>query len=109
MGALHSGDLTVFFLGLAALLGAAHVLGAAARRLGQPPVIGEIVAGLLLGPTVLGSLAPGFQAWLFPRDGPAAIALNAVVALAVALLLSVAGMRVNLSAVWRQGRSCIWS
>lgn len=36
MGALHSGDLTVFFLGLAALLGAAHVLGAAARRLGQP-------------------------------------------------------------------------
>ncbi len=103
MGALHSGDITVFFLGLAALLGAAHVLGEAARRLGQPPVIGEIVAGLLLGPTVLGSLAPGFQAWLFPRDGPAAVALNAVVALAVALLLAVAGMRVNLSAVWRQG------
>ena len=75
MGSLHSGDLTVFFLGLAALLGAAHVLGAAAGRLGQPPVIGEIVAGLLLGPTILGALAPGFQAWLFPREGPAAVAL----------------------------------
>ena len=103
LGALHAGDLTVFFLGLAALLGAAHVLGSAASRLGQPPVIGEIVAGLLLGPTVLGALAPGFQAWLFPHEGSAAVALNAVVALAVALLLLVAGMRVNLSAVWRQG------
>ncbi len=107
MGSLHSDDLTVFFLGLAALLGAAHVLGALAGRLGQPPVIGEIVAGLLLGPTILGALAPGFQAWLFPREGPAAIALNAVVALAVALLLMVAGMRVNLSAVWRQGRAAL--
>jgi K+:H+ antiporter len=103
MGDLHSGDLTVFFLGLAVLLGSAHALGEAARRLGQPAVIGEMVAGLLLGPTVLGSVAPTFQTLLFPSHGPAAVALDAVIALAVALLLLVAGLEVDLSAVWRQG------
>jgi Kef-type K+ transport system membrane component KefB/mannitol/fructose-specific phosphotransferase system IIA component (Ntr-type) len=107
MGELHSGDLTVFFLSLAVLLGAAHALGEAARRLGQPAVIGEMLAGLLLGPTFLGAVAPAFQAWLFPREGPAAIALDAVIALAVALLLLVAGLEVDLSAVWRQGRSAL--
>jgi K+:H+ antiporter len=107
MGELHSGDLTVFFLGLAVLLGTAHALGEVARRLGQPAVIGEMVAGLLLGPTILGSMAPTFQSWLFPTHGPAAVALDGVIALAVALLLLVAGLEVDLSAVWRQGRSAL--
>ncbi len=105
MGNLTSGDLTTFFLGLASLLGLAHAMGEAARRLGQPAVIGEMAAGLLLGPTVLGAIAPGFQAWLFPASGAAASALDGVVALAVALLLLVAGMEVDLSVLWRQGRS----
>ncbi|MET9778903.1 cation:proton antiporter [Streptomyces sp. NPDC006367] len=35
------------------------------RRLGQPPVVGEILAGILLGPSLLGALWPGGQAWLF--------------------------------------------
>jgi Kef-type K+ transport system membrane component KefB/mannitol/fructose-specific phosphotransferase system IIA component (Ntr-type) len=105
MGELSSNDLTVFFLGLATLLGLAHAFGEVARRLGQPAVIGEMAAGLLLGPTVLGVAIPRFQAWLFPATGPAAVALDAVVALAVALLLLVAGMEVDLSALWRQGRA----
>lgn len=107
MGNLHSADLTVFFLGLAALLGSAHALGEVARRLGQPAVIGEMTAGLLLGPTILGSVAPTFQHWLFPSQGAAAIALDAVISLAVALLLLVAGLEVDLSAVWRQGRAAL--
>ncbi len=107
MGELHSSDLTVFFLSLAVLLVAANVLGEIARRLGQPAVIGEMIAGILLGPTCLGMLVPAFQAWLFPRHTPAAAALDAVVALAVALLLLVAGMEVDLSSVWRQGKTAL--
>ena len=72
MGALHSGDLTVFFLAGGAA-GRAHVLGAAARRLSQPPVIGEIRPPAAR-PDRPGFAGPGFQAWLFPRDGPAAVA-----------------------------------
>jgi Kef-type K+ transport system membrane component KefB/mannitol/fructose-specific phosphotransferase system IIA component (Ntr-type) len=107
MGELHSGDLTVFFLGLATLLGVARALGELARRLGQPAVVGEMGAGLLLGPTCLGRLAPQGTAWLFPPHAPAAIALDAVVALAVALLLLVAGLEVDLSTIRRQGPAAV--
>ncbi|GHF14204.1 cation:proton antiporter [Streptomyces morookaense] len=44
---------TDFFLALALALTAARLCGAAARRIGQPPVVGEIFAGILLSPTVL--------------------------------------------------------
>lgn len=107
MGELTSNDLTILFLGLAILLLSAHALGELARRLGQPAVVGEMVAGLLLGPTFLGNLAPGFQGWLFPHGTASAVGLDAIVALAVALLLLVAGMEVDLSTVGRQGTATI--
>ena len=75
MSQLTSNDLVVFFFGLSALLGMAHAFGEVARRLGQPVVIGEMLAGLLLGPTCLGRFAPAIQSWLFPAQGPAAVAL----------------------------------
>jgi hypothetical protein len=49
------------------IIGVARVLGALMRRLRQPQVIGEIVAGLLLGPSFLGWLAPGVAGALFPE------------------------------------------
>lgn len=107
MGALTSNELVVFFLGLTTLLASAHLLGEVARRWGQPAVIGEMIGGVLLGPTVFGALAPAAQAWLFPHHTPAAIGLDALVALSIALLLLVAGMEVDLSTVWRQGRATI--
>lgn len=55
-----------FFLAVAAILVAAYLGGLLADRLGQPRVIGEICAGLALGPTVLGRLAPDAAHWLFP-------------------------------------------
>ena len=45
---------------------AARACGTLARRLGQPPVIGEIAAGILLGPSLLGWMAPGASLFLFP-------------------------------------------
>jgi Kef-type K+ transport system membrane component KefB len=51
---------------LAAVVGAARLCGGAARYLGQPAVIGEIVAGLLIGPSCLGWLAPSVSQALFP-------------------------------------------
>lgn len=44
----------------------ARLFGVIARRLGQPPVIGEIAAGIVLGPSLLGWLAPGVSGFLFP-------------------------------------------
>jgi Kef-type K+ transport system membrane component KefB/mannitol/fructose-specific phosphotransferase system IIA component (Ntr-type) len=104
---LTGSQLTVFLLGLAVLLACAHALGEVARRFGQPMVIGEMFAGLLLGPTFFGWLAPDAQQWLFPHTGAAATALDGIIILAVNLLLMVAGMEVDLSSVWRQGRATI--
>ncbi|RSM88018.1 cation/H(+) antiporter [Kibdelosporangium aridum] len=52
-------------LDLAVIVVLARLLGAVARRLDQPPVIGELLAGILLGPTLFGE---GFAAALFPTD-----------------------------------------
>lgn len=55
------------FPSLGIFLGAARVLGHVAKALRQPVVVGEISAGILLGPTVLGTMAPKGSAFLFPR------------------------------------------
>jgi len=53
-------------LAIAAVILAARAIGAAAARLGQPQVMGEVLAGILLGPTLLATVAPRLSAWLFP-------------------------------------------
>lgn len=104
MQSLTADNIIVFFLSLGLLLGVARVLGELAQRLHQPAVLGELLAGVILGPTVLGSLAPETSAFLFPQEGPNSVALNAFTTLAVTLLMLVAGMEVDLSTIWRQGR-----
>jgi len=56
----------LFFLQLAVILGFCRMVGWLAARLGQPQVVGEMIAGVILGPSVFGALAPGLQAALFP-------------------------------------------
>lgn len=55
------------FLQIAVILGACYVVGALGRRVGQTLVVAEMIAGILLGPSLLGWLAPGVQQWLFPQ------------------------------------------
>ena len=57
-----------FFLQLAVILLFCRVVGAIAARFGQPQVVAEMIAGVLLGPSLFGLLAPEAQAWLFPWD-----------------------------------------
>ena len=55
-----------FFLQFAAILLACRVVGLIVRRFGQPQVVGGMIAGVCLGPSLLGLFAPQFQSWLFP-------------------------------------------
>lgn len=91
-------------LSFGVLLGVARLLGELAMRFHQPAVLGELLAGVLLGPTVLGALAPAWESFLFPAHGPNALALSAITTLAIVLFLLVAGMEVDLSILWRQGK-----
>jgi Kef-type K+ transport system membrane component KefB len=55
-----------FFLQIAVILLFCRLVGAVALRLGQPQVVAEMIAGVLLGPSLFGLFAPEAQAWLFP-------------------------------------------
>jgi Kef-type K+ transport system membrane component KefB len=61
-------DLLTLIVQVAVVVAAARLVGLLFRRLGQPQVMGEMVAGILLGPSLLGRVAPGASAWLFPPE-----------------------------------------
>lgn len=103
---MNEHEAVVFLLSIATLLGVARLLGELARNVGLPAVIGEIVAGVLLGPTTLGRLLPGVHAYLFPQ-GPPKTMLAGYTTLAVVLLLVVAGLEVDLGIVKRRGRTAL--
>lgn len=107
MKALTTQEMAMLFLALGVMLATARLFGEFAKRLKQPAVLGEILSGILLGPTFLGHLAPGVASALFPTEGANAVVRQGIANLAVALFLLVAGMEVNLSSVWRQGRTAI--
>src|SRR6185369_265116 len=58
--------LSLMLLQVIVIVLAARALGTLFLRIGQPPVIGEMIAGILLGPSLLGMVAPGVQSFLFP-------------------------------------------
>jgi Kef-type K+ transport system membrane component KefB/mannitol/fructose-specific phosphotransferase system IIA component (Ntr-type) len=95
------------FLALGLLLASARLLGELAKRFNLPAVLGEIIAGILLGPTVLGAFAPQLAAAIFPRSGGASLALDGLMTLAITLFLLVAGLEVDLSSIWRQGKTAL--
>ena len=59
-------SLSILLLQMLVIIIAARSFGSLFRHLGQPRVMGEIVAGLILGPSVLGLLSPGAMGFLFP-------------------------------------------
>jgi Kef-type K+ transport system membrane component KefB len=80
---------------LAALMVVAHMLGTLFAHFRQPRVIGEIAAGLVLGPTLLGHLAPGLESRLFPATGVTPTVLGAVYQLGLLLLLFCSGTQIR--------------
>ncbi|MGH7440174.1 MAG: cation:proton antiporter, partial [Polyangiaceae bacterium] len=99
-------DVLIFLLSLAALLASARILGELGRVAGLPVIVGEIAAGILLGPTALGRVSPRAEGWLFPT-GTAQSMIDAYTAVAVILLLVVVGVEVDLGVVRRRGRTAL--
>src|SRR5215207_5490892 len=80
-------------LALAAVIALGRLLGGLFTYIGQPPVIGEVVAGILLGPSLLGRVAPEAYAFLLPPSvGPF---LGVVAQLGVILYMFLVGLELN--------------
>ena len=83
----------VLFLQIAVILLAARVVGILFRKIGQPQVVGEMAAGILLGPTLLGWLAPGFSQTLFPAAS--VDSLQTLSQIGLALFMFQVGLELN--------------
>jgi len=104
-----SHEATLLFLSqLALLLGVARFFGELMRRLDQPAVIGELLAGLLLGPSVLGFVAPQWYAAVFPADQVLSDLLQAFSLFCVLLLLIVTGLEIDLALIVQRMRTAAW-
>src|SRR5579872_4947113 len=98
---MSQADSTRFLLQIALLLAVGLSFGHLARLMRLPAVVGELFGGILLGPTLLGRIAPSLLAWLFPTFGPVATAREGVLKLALLSFLFAAGLEVNLAHVRR--------
>ncbi|GIU98181.1 MAG: putative Na+/H+ antiporter [Actinomycetota bacterium] len=96
-------------IALVVLLGVGHALGFAAARLGQPRFVGEIVAGVLVGPHVLDRVGSGASAALLGEQGsPTALVLGFVSWLGLLLLMFVSGSEVRRVLAREQRRPTAW-
>lgn len=107
MGKLSHADVVHLLVQLSVMLVMGRLFAEVARKLHQPAVIGEIIAGILLGPTVLGMLQPEWFEALYPTGSGAGIVLTGFVQVAVVMLLFIAGLEVDLHIVWQQGRQAV--
>ncbi|MBN1144812.1 MAG: cation:proton antiporter [Bacteroidales bacterium] len=86
----------IFVLQLIIILLVVRLMGYLFQRMGQPLVIGEIVAGLLLGPSVLGAFAPQITSFLFPEDS--VVVLKQLSQLGLIFFMFIIGMELDLNA-----------
>jgi Kef-type K+ transport system membrane component KefB/nucleotide-binding universal stress UspA family protein len=106
-GASRFGSQALFIAELALLLLVGRLMGEAAQRIGQPSVMGQLIGGLLLGPSFFGVLWPSGQHAVFPMDGAQKSMIDAVSELGILMLLLLTGMETDLQLVRRVGRAAI--
>lgn len=92
---------------IALLLGAARLLGGIAQRLGQPSVIGEILAGVILGPSLLSGVFPALGRWIIPQTQVQGYLLEAVALIGVMFLLIVTGLETDLNLIRRKAKTAV--
>ena len=100
------GPSEAIFLGqIVSLLVCGRLMGELMQRIGQPAVMGQLIAGVALGPSILGAVSPGLQQSLFPARPDQEAMIGAVAQLGILLLLLLTGMETDLSVVRRSGRT----
>jgi Kef-type K+ transport system membrane component KefB len=97
--------LTRLFVQLILIVVAARFCGACAQRAGQPAVVGEMTAGILLGPSLLGRLAPGAFHFVFPSSSLGM--LRVLSQIGVCLFMFIVGMDLDLGELRRQARTAV--
>ncbi len=104
-----SEHITVFLFSIAIMLLFAKVFGELFNLIKQPAIIGEIIAGIILGPTIFGAIFPDSYNYIFNHSEEVNIALNGIITLSVVLLLLISGLEVDLAVVLSHGKKAIYT
>ncbi len=97
--------LSVLLLQIIVIILVAGAFGRLFRRLGQPPVMGEMVAGIVMGPSVLGFFFPEAMSFIFPQSSLETLRLLAQIG--VVLFMFVVGMELNVQHVRDKGSTAV--
>ena len=97
----------IFLAQLIVLMVVGRLLGEAMNRIGQPSVMGMLLGGILLGPSMLGALWPDVQHAIFPRTPEQKAMLDGISQFGILLLLLLTGMETDLRLVRRVGRAAL--
>jgi Kef-type K+ transport system membrane component KefB len=101
----ESSALIILVAQIAVIILASRVVGYLFRKIGQPQVVGEMLAGIMLGPSLLGWMAPDFSAALFPAAS--LTLLNAVSQLGLVLFMFLVGLELNAKELYEHGSATI--
>lgn len=102
-GASHH-DILLLIIQISVLLLAARVLGEVAQRLGQPAVVGELLAGIILGPSLLSGFFPALGDWLVPHTAVQGYLLELISMLGAMFLLIITGLETDIPLIKRHGK-----
>lgn len=94
-------EVLVFLVQILLLVAVARALGATMKRLGQPPVVGELLAGVVLGPSLFGISFPAAYDWVFTAEPVVNSATFGLAWLGVVFLLVVMGFETDLAIIAR--------
>jgi Kef-type K+ transport system membrane component KefB len=109
MAKLSHSDLIILLLAISTMLILSRIVAELGKRYKLPVVMGELLVGIILGPTILGTLYRPAYDYLFPltTNDHVSLALDGIFSLSVIMLLFVAGLEVQLPLVLRQGKTAI--
>jgi Kef-type K+ transport system membrane component KefB len=101
---MSSADFVKFSLQITAMLAFAIIFGQIMRRFKQPAVLGEMIGGIVLGPTILGMLVPVLYTWLFNSSTSVIVVRDASIKMGMLFFLFIAGLEVDLTDLRRLGK-----
>ena len=97
--------MAVLLLQIIVIIASARLLGYLFKKIGQPAVIGEIVAGIILGPSIVGLIFPQINEFLFPAAS--LITLNFLSQIGLILFMFIIGMELDLKAIGKQAYGAV--